>query len=238
MAIELHCPKAPAQSDAPGFTLLELLITIAISMLALGAIYSTFRSQQNSYLAQEQQVRMQQNLRAAMFYIARELRMAGCNPTGAATPTPGFSVTKAAEVAFTMDVTDDDEGTLPNLPDGKTDGNNENVAYSLDAGVRELKRNTGGGNQTVAENIEVVDFVYLDSNGQVLNPGRTDVTSEIQRRNITGVEITMVARSTLPIRNMQNNRQYFNQRGDLLVSGNGDPFMRRSLTTVVECRNL
>ena len=65
-----------------GFTIVELLIAMVVSLLALGAIYSTFLNQQKSYVVQEETSAMNQNLRIALFYIQREIRMAGCDPTG------------------------------------------------------------------------------------------------------------------------------------------------------------
>ena len=50
-----------------GFTLVELLVAMVISLVVMGGIYSTYHSQQKSYLVQEQVAAMQQNLRSAMY---------------------------------------------------------------------------------------------------------------------------------------------------------------------------
>ena len=60
-----------------GFTLVELMVAVAISLILLGAIFLTFKSQQDSYLTQDQISSMQQNLRAAMIMITKDLQMAG-----------------------------------------------------------------------------------------------------------------------------------------------------------------
>ncbi|UCF72314.1 MAG: prepilin-type N-terminal cleavage/methylation domain-containing protein, partial [Deltaproteobacteria bacterium] len=60
------------------FTLAELLVAMVVVGVVMAAIVSTYYSQQKSYVAQEQVAAMQQNLRAAMFYMEREIRMAGC----------------------------------------------------------------------------------------------------------------------------------------------------------------
>jgi prepilin-type N-terminal cleavage/methylation domain-containing protein len=65
-----------------GFTLVEFLVAIGISAIVLAAIYSVYYAQQKSYVVQEQVAEMQQNLRAAMYIMAREIRMAGYDPTG------------------------------------------------------------------------------------------------------------------------------------------------------------
>lgn len=60
-----------------GFTLVELLVYIAIAGIVMGAIYTTFKRQQDSYLVQERLAILQQNLRGAMYLLASELQMAG-----------------------------------------------------------------------------------------------------------------------------------------------------------------
>ena len=65
-----------------GFTIVELLIAMVVALLALGTIYSTFLNQHKSYVIQEETAVMNQNLRIALFYMQREIRMAGCDPTG------------------------------------------------------------------------------------------------------------------------------------------------------------
>jgi prepilin-type N-terminal cleavage/methylation domain-containing protein len=60
-----------------GFTLTELLITMAISGVIMGAIVSTFIVQRRSYAMQEQITEMVQNVRTAMDMMVREVRMAG-----------------------------------------------------------------------------------------------------------------------------------------------------------------
>jgi len=67
-----------------GYTIVELLVAIAITGVFLAAIYSAYFSQQRATLAQEQVSGMQRNLRSAMYFMEKEIRMAGCDPTGKA----------------------------------------------------------------------------------------------------------------------------------------------------------
>jgi len=60
-----------------GFTLVELMVAMAISLLVMGAIFLTFKSQQDSYIIQDQITATQQNLRAAMYILTRDIQMAG-----------------------------------------------------------------------------------------------------------------------------------------------------------------
>jgi type IV pilus assembly protein PilW len=60
-----------------GFTILELLVAIALGMVILAGLFRTFKVQQDSYVIQDQVSAMQQNLRVAMYMITRDLQMAG-----------------------------------------------------------------------------------------------------------------------------------------------------------------
>ncbi len=60
-----------------GFTLIELLVAMAVSGIVAAAIFTVFKSQQDSYIVQEDVAAMQQNLRAGMSMLSRDVRMAG-----------------------------------------------------------------------------------------------------------------------------------------------------------------
>ena len=60
-----------------GFTIIELLIAIALGLVILAGLFRTFKVQHDSYVIQDQVSAMQQNLRAAMYMITRDLQMAG-----------------------------------------------------------------------------------------------------------------------------------------------------------------
>ncbi|MBM4306687.1 MAG: prepilin-type N-terminal cleavage/methylation domain-containing protein, partial [Deltaproteobacteria bacterium] len=58
-----------------GVTLIELLVALVISAILVAGIYRTFISTQRSYIVQDQVVEMQQNVRAAINMMMREIRM-------------------------------------------------------------------------------------------------------------------------------------------------------------------
>ena len=60
-----------------GFTLVELLVAMAISGIVVAAVYTAFVTQQKSYTIQDQVAEAQQNARVGLDLIAREVRMAG-----------------------------------------------------------------------------------------------------------------------------------------------------------------
>ncbi len=66
-----------------GFTLIELLIAIAIGAVLLTATYELLNTNSKLYYSKENTMIMTQDLRASTDFLIREIRMAGCNPTGA-----------------------------------------------------------------------------------------------------------------------------------------------------------
>jgi prepilin-type N-terminal cleavage/methylation domain-containing protein len=80
-----------------GVTLIELLIALVISAILIAGIYRTFIHQQKSYATQEQVADMQQNVRAAINRMMREIRMAGFGNLTAVLPVtfPGVGRTYA-----------------------------------------------------------------------------------------------------------------------------------------------
>ena len=216
--------KRKKRLNTQGFTIVELLVGMAVSLLAIGAIYSTFLSQHKSYLIQGEVAAMQQNIRAAMFHLQREIRMAGCDPLG--TASAGIISASATSIRFKEDVW---AGSAGSSPDGDADDPNEDITYNLDDsdgdGVDdELDRN----NQTVAQNIDALNFVYLDADGNT-----TATLSEIR-----SVEITIVARTGRSLRASPNNMIYYNQRDEQILGAQNDNFSRRRLTAFINCRNL
>ena len=149
---------------AGGFSLVELMVAMAVGLVVLGAMYSVFTVQNKTFGNQEEIVAMQQNVRAGMDMVTREIMMAGYNPTGG-TPEPGIVTAGADSITFTMDITNTG-GT--GSPDGLTDGPNEYITYDLydSDGIQALgRRSTSGANrQPVAENISSLGFTYGTGN--------------------------------------------------------------------------
>lgn len=149
---------------ASGFSLVELMIAMAVGLVVLGAMYSVFTIQNKTFGNQEEIVAMQQSVRAGMDMMTREIMMAGYNPTGG-TPKPEIVTAGANSITFTMDITNT-VGT--GSPDGFTDGPNEYITYDLynSDGVQALgRKSTSGANrQPVAENISALGFTYGTGN--------------------------------------------------------------------------
>lgn len=248
-----------------GFTLAELLITMLISALVLTGIYSVFQAQQRAHASNTQLVRIQQNLRAALAILERDIRMASYSPTG--NVDVGFVEAREGLMQVTMDLNDD----------GDADDEEEDISYGFRAAddanrdgildgpevVEALRRDrgAGGGFQPIANGIRAFSFAYafddnedgqldtdaagdiiwaVDTNGDGsldLNVmTNTALASTPELERIREVRIWLLARSIDPIRNYSANRIY--DIGRHQVAGGGEPFLHKILETRVKCRNM
>ncbi len=163
------------KSNKNGFTLVELLIAMAISGIVAGAIFTAFQSQQKSYLIQEQVTEMQQNIRAAMDIMIRDIRMAGYDPTQSSGANISTNST-GIMIQVTMDINSDDDcnDSNENITYGFSNANDANADGIADAGAANLGRKVGGGGfQPLAENIEAIGFAYASVDASTGNLGKS-----------------------------------------------------------------
>ncbi|UCG13135.1 MAG: PilW family protein [Deltaproteobacteria bacterium] len=157
--------------DTRGFTLVEILVTLAIAALVTAAIYNLFIKQNRTYIVQDEVAEMQQNLRAAIDIMVNELRMAGLDPSGNA--ESAIVSVGGNSVNFTADLTGGESDGIDNDGDGYTDEPDEtfdgvlsipgdDITYSLVGG--NLRRDDGTGAQILVENIEALSFAYAYDN--------------------------------------------------------------------------
>jgi len=158
-----------------GFSLIELMVAMAIAMIVLAAIHQAYLSQQKAYTSQQLVVEMQQNARAAMTLMKREIRMAGFAPAAKdgqdndgdtnideadgdyPAGRPGFVVAESNEIQFTRD-------TLPD-PEFCADG----VDNDIDTAIDEFDEcfsngNTAGFNEDITYSLSGTTLMRDDTN--------------------------------------------------------------------------
>jgi type IV pilus assembly protein PilW len=181
------------ESQECGFSLVELLVAVAIGSIVLSAIVSTFVVQRKSYAVQEQITEMVQTARAAIDMISREVRMAGYNPKGASFYGITYNPTQL-EIRADLRGAGGNDG-----PDGDTNDPNETIAYKYYDTTSQIKRKTGTGYfQPFAENIQAFSFAHLDHDGHT-----TTSTADIRQ-----IEIAITARTERPDPNYAANGGY------------------------------
>jgi type IV pilus assembly protein PilW len=200
-----------------GFTMTELLVAMVISVIVMAGVYSSYYAQQRSFTTQQQVAAMQQNIRAALYYMERDMRMAGYDPTGSA----GAAISTATATVFQFTYDFDGNGTI---------GSGENIRYETysSGGITSLRRTPGGS--AVAENVDALNFVYLDKDGN------TTMTA----KEIRSVQITLLVRTARVDQGYSDPNTYTNQQGTTIYTPTGDAlkYRRRLLTAEVKCRNL
>lgn len=246
-----------------GFTLVELLVAVAISGLVASAIIGFFIAQQRSHTAQEQVTYMQQNIRAGLGIMSRELRMAGYNPNHETLAFFEIPVVPAdrslARITFKMDLDGNGDFTDPA----------ETFTYSFNAGSRELHRVNDGNDAIIAEGIDGLAFAYgydTDNDGVLdgefsivgddglgafgdnwhsVDPD-TGVISAIagpvaRAEDIRAVKIWLLSGTDAGDLNFTDTTNHYQEHawpGADALAAIGDNQRRRALVTEIGCRNM
>jgi len=75
--------KMSKQKTGPGFTLLELMVSIAVGLIVMAAMASLFKTGMDSAMVVTQRAETQQNMRAAIDLMVKDIGMAGAGlPSG------------------------------------------------------------------------------------------------------------------------------------------------------------
>ncbi len=231
MANQISTDKLRKQG---GFTLVELLIAMAVGGVVMAAVMTSFMSQHETYLAQDEVVEMQQNTRVALDMLSRDIRSIGYDPVrlGAGLTTTGIH---------------DDNGTAATLAFTRDDGTGklETIEYSLidafasaspprnDGRVDDLAREEtkagkpSSGRQPVAENVSLLEFRYLDASGYPTS----------KTNNVHAIQVSMMVQAANPATKSPPAQQtYTTPSGAVWTSDNS--YRSMFLTTTIHCRNL
>ena len=212
-----------------GFTLIEMMVALAVTSILLAGIYTAYITQLKSHLTQQLIVEMQQSMRGSMQLMEREIRMAGYDPTFSA--GAGIVTMLANSFRFTVDLNGDGDFVDPAAASGKDP--NEDVRYGINTlGSLGREVNGAGGLQPLAEFTDALNFVYLDKDGNVTNDPLV----------VKSVQVTIVSRSsqTVPVMFLRqtDNQTYRNQQGATILLPPNDQFRRMIVTSDIVCRNL
>jgi len=238
-----------------GFTLTEVMVSLVAASIVTAGAYATFDYQHKSYQRQEQVADMQQNLRAGLYFMLREIRMAGYDPTLQAEAT----ILKAnrAELTFEADGNvdgdiDDDTREIIRFALTK-DADRDGIADSetCNLGREYIRRRDGmetsAGLHSLARNLSALEFCYLLDNGTAM----TTVSDAEKRARIRGVIVSVLFRTARQIQEQpQSARTYVPGSQDQTLTPDfsgtrssvwgpfSDRYQRRLAITRVRCRNM
>lgn len=220
-----------------GFTLVELLITLALTGIVMIAVYKTFTWQQKVHAVQESVAAMQQDCRVGMEVMLKDLRMAGFSPKTAG--VAGILSATDSSIRFTKDLSGN--GICETTID--TNGNGvieqcEDITYSLSGSGTDysLVRNDAVNSDALVSNVDGLKFVYMDADGNIM----TTPVPAANLSDIRTIQVTMVVRSDMPDKEFKNTAVYKDQQNIAisLKTAGDNRYRRRALTATVRCRNL
>lgn len=239
-----------------GFTLIELMMVIVVSTVIMALVWTTTTMQERSYITQEQVVEIQQNLRAAINILSRDIRMAGFDPIesgnfdfvnnftfeNASASVQRTVNTDATQMAFTVDYNENgtlDRATIDANGDGVVDmGDQEQVAYRLNSNALERYSSLSGVVpwQDIASNIEAIEFNYILADGTTT----TDPVATSDLPNIRTVQLSILARADKKNPKITDTDIYTFASGAQANGGSAynDNIRRRMMIFTVQCRNM
>jgi prepilin-type N-terminal cleavage/methylation domain-containing protein len=208
--------KADSCCSQNGFTLVELLMAIGISMVVLYGIYQVFTITSQNFTTQNVTAKTQQSLRTAIGLMARDIRAAGLDPID--TDNFGFECAATTKIRITADSIDSGSGEFNGTVD---EANFEQITYAFQDNqiMQTLYEGTASENQApLISNINNVEFTYFDANNMDLIdyglvPPQVPPDDLVDIRTVE-IEITVEEPAGL------------------------DEPVRRTLTRRVECRNM
>ncbi len=137
-----------------GFTLVELLVAMAVSSIVLGTIVVFFTLQNRSYTRDTATADLQQVVRAAIDFMSDNIRMAGLDPLQ--TGDFGIEAAGADGITFTADLD----------MNGQIDvSNSERIAYALNG--NQVQQTVGAVTEPLVDNVTNIAFTYRDASDLV-----------------------------------------------------------------------
>lgn len=215
-----------------GFTIIELVVAMALTSMLIAVVAMAFTGQSRSYNTQQDVVSLQQDLRSALQLIAKEIRMAGYDPTGNA--NAAIVTANATNLRFTQDI----GGGVGGVSDGDTSDANEDVRYAISTSGA-LGRETGGagGLQPVAENIDRLAFEYYMDNGTW-----TQAPAAADLDDIRAVKIMVLGHSDKQSAGAVDNSVFrppvASGTAPIWTPATTGNFHWRMMSIIVQCRNI
>ncbi len=159
MSTDLIRTKSSADRAA-GFTLIEVLLCIAILSILFGTVYRSFANVNRSYTNENVKAGVQQKARIGIDLMARDIRLAGLDPLGAVNAGFNAANTNTSSVQFTADLN----------YDGDLDDPFENMRYTLNGNLLQQTSDPGSGTvtATLMDNVTALTFTYLDFEDNIL----------------------------------------------------------------------
>jgi len=173
--------QRPFGTDSRGFTIIEVLITMALAGVVMGAIYTIFISSNRSYRTQDSVADAQQRVRVGIDFVAHDIRMAGLDPLSVGA---GIENATGTNLRLTADI--DVNGVID------TPLNQERITYDYDSASRTLRRKLYEGTasetawQPLIDDVSAMSFSYLGAGGAA-------IAAPVSAANLDNIQAVVIA---------------------------------------------
>jgi type IV pilus assembly protein PilW len=252
MKLQISKRNSTINVGCRGFTLIEVLIALALTGLVMAAVYGIYLANIQAVVVDEQRVELQQGQRFGIDFMMRELRHAGYDLAESGNPT--IVAAGSNYIYFTADHNNDgvldDAGehivfcvyndalgfkslgyfatdSAANLNIAAMDGNND--------GEAELTHTHSLPSHQAITTIEELEFNYhLLSGGQTTTPTQDGVDLDTIRE----IDISLLGRAVNADNKYTSAAQSFTTASGVVWAGFNDNFRRMLLVSSVRLRNM
>jgi type IV pilus assembly protein PilW len=186
-----------------------MVMAMGLAMMVLAGVVILLSTSNRAYVAQDQVVSMEQNIRASMEVMGHELRMAGYIPLNNLAGGASIITTDVSGQSWSDGILEPIEEAAANsitfVADLNLDDNAETVSYRLSGGNIERRSWTwrsgawvaqgDGGWTPLAENVTGVGFVYQFADGGSGLPDNTDSNVDNDTDDIRSLEVVVTGQT-------------------------------------------
>jgi len=226
-------------TGAAGFTLVEIMVAITLSLILLAGVGQIYVSSKESFRVQHNNAQMQENQRMAMEFLNRDIRQAGFSNTNAV-------VRPITNAAHNTSPDNNDALTISLLSatdclGAATGGVAVNTYSILNGQLLCLGNGNPAQPQPIADGIESMQILYgenTDPPVQGIPPTANQYRGADQAdlNNVVSVRIALLFRTEEPIRNTDAAQSY--TLLDAAALQYNDRVKRQVVTTTIPLRNM
>lgn len=235
-----------------GFTLIEMLITMAIVGMMMSAIYAVHIANIRAVDIEEERVEIQQDQRISLDFITRQFRMAGYNKLEKSGPK--IEAASSNFFYFTADFNEDGDVNDPGEHVAFCVYDSDNFGRSLSyitgnsdigtgsVGALPIDHTHVAGQHEVFAPVEDIEFYYTYFDHATKTLMKTLFPTDLD--DLRSVEVTILSRADTPDPRWTDNEVYYPASNPTKSAAGakwgpyGDTTRRRMMTANVRFRNL
>lgn len=260
MTTQTQNVNSPKLSTQSGFTLVEIMIAITLSLFLIAGMVKIYGVNKKSALVQSNLSRMQENQRSVVDFLNREIRMAGfydqsqptaIHPiakfydgsiTGVSNPASSDGGGNASDtISIQYESPKDCLGNNTTIVDANNNTLAINTYYVLNQTLY-CKASTNPIAQPIADDVVNMQILYGE-NTDPLKPNEIPTANHYVHAedvgnmdNVVSVRIAMLFKTENPIKNQADTRTYTLLDADPIAYTN-DKYRREIVTTTIALRN-